>query len=87
MGSMPEQVTVGWTFGEDPFLVASSLVEQLGLEHESFRQALFKLIVSHEEKMNLRLPSLAPRSLQLYLIPCTGAYMLKQVLFLTRMPD
>lgn len=56
MGSMPAQETVAWNVGDDPYMVACSLAEQLNLA-DDFVLPLYQLVVSEEERQDLRPPA------------------------------
>lgn len=55
MGTMAEHATVGWMRGDDAYLVARSLAEQLSLA-AGLEYPLYQLVVNHEVSLNISLP-------------------------------
>ena len=55
MGPMAEHATVGWMRGDDAYLVARSLAEQLSLP-AGLEYPLYQLVINHEIALNISLP-------------------------------
>jgi hypothetical protein len=55
MGPMAEHATVGWMRGDDAYLVARSLAEQLSLA-AGLEYPLYQLVINHEIALNISLP-------------------------------